>query len=119
MNRAALVILTLCALLLAACSEPLPQDKREYAGDWRGDRMRLVITPEGRCEYERQKAGGSSARISAPIQRFEGDNFVVGVGPFTTTFVVARAPHIANGRWKMVVDGVELMRFGAPGEVRT
>jgi hypothetical protein len=119
MNRAALAILALCAVLLAACGEPLPQDKREYAGDWRGERMRLVITPEGRCEYERQKPGGTSARISAPIQRFDGNNFVVGVGPFTTTFVVAKAPHIADGKWKMVVDGVELTRFGAPGEVRT
>ena len=119
MSRTALAILALCALLLAACGEPLPQQKSEYAGDWRGERMRLVITPDGRCEYERQKAGGSSARISAPIQRFEGDNFVVGVGPFTTTFVVAKVPHIADGKWKMVVDGVELTRVGAPGEVRT
>jgi hypothetical protein len=119
MNRAAPAILALCAVLLVACGPPLPQDKREYAGDWRGERMRLVITPEGRCEYERQKSGGGSSQISAPIQRFEGDNFVVGVGPFTTTFLVAKAPHIANGRWKMVVDGVELTRFGAPGEVRT
>ncbi len=119
MNRAALALLALCALLLVGCGQPLPQDKREYAGDWRGDRMRLLITPDGRCEYERQKPGGTSSKISAPIQRFEGDNFVVGVGFMNTTFVVTKAPHVANGKWKMVVDGVELTRFGAPGEVRT
>jgi hypothetical protein len=119
MNRTAVTILALCTLLLVACGQPLPQDKREYAGDWRADQMRLMITPEGRCEYERRKPGGASAQISAPIQRFEGDNFVVGLGPFNTTFVVSKAPHIADGKWKMVVDGVELTRVGAPGEVRT
>ena len=119
MNRTAVTILALCTLLLVACGQPLPQDKREYAGDWRADQMRLMITPEGRCEYERRKPGGALAQISAPIQRFEGDNFVVGLGPFNTTFVVSKAPHIADGKWKMVVDGVELTRVGAPGEVRT
>lgn len=118
MKRLAWVAWALCALLLAACSEPLPQDKRDYAGEWRGPQMRLLITPDGRCEYARRHQGGASTKISAPIQRFEGDNFVVGVGPFSTTFVVAKPPHVADGRWKMVVDGVELTRFGAPDEVR-
>jgi hypothetical protein len=119
MNRLALAALALCALLLAACGEPLPQDKHEYAGEWRGAQMRLLITPDGRCEYERLRQGGASTSISAPIQRFEGDNFVVGVGPMSTTFVVTRPPHVSEGRWKMVVDGVELTRLSAPGEVQT
>ena len=46
-----------------------------------------VITADGRCEYERRRQGGASTSISAPIQRFEGDNFVVGVGPFSTTTI--------------------------------
>ena len=110
--------LAMCALLLAACAQPLPQDKLEYAGEWRGEGTRLVISPSGLCDYER-KRGGSSVSINAPIKQFEGDNFVVGVGPMTTTFVVSKPPHLANGRWRMVVDGVELTRTGTFGEVST
>jgi hypothetical protein len=63
--------------------------------------MRLVITPAGYCEYSRRREGGSSTEINAPIQRFEGDNIVVGIGLFTTTFVVSKPPHLDGGQWKM------------------
>ena len=118
MRPLAAVLLASCLVLLAACAEPLPKDKLEYAGEWRGESTRLVISPEGHCDYERRR-GGSNVSINAPIQRFEGDNFVVGVGPLTTTFVVSKAPHLAEGRWRMVVDGVELTRVASFGEVRT
>ena len=118
MRRTALALTLLFAVLLAACSDPLPPDKRAYAGDWRGAQMRLLITLDGRCEYERKFDGGRSSKISAPIQRFEGDNFVVGLGPMGTTFKVSRPPQLVGGQWKMVVDGVELTRFGGD-EVRT
>ena len=114
---AAIAILALTALL-AACGEPIPSEKKDYAGDWRAREMRLLITQEGRCEYERRREGGGNTSISAPIQRFEGDNFVVGVGLFTTTFVVSQPPHLEKGQWKMTVDGVELTRFSVGDEVR-
>ena len=120
MKRIALFLCTLtaCALLLAACGGPLPKDKLEYAGEWRGTATRLVITPAGHCEYKRVKGSGS-VEINAPIKQFEGDNFVVGVGPFTTTFVVSKPPRLEDGKWKMTVDGLELTRVGAFGEVQT
>ena len=118
MRRLAIALLALCAVLLAACADPLPTERLEYAGEWRGATTYLLITPDGRCKYERRK-NGNSVSVEAPIQRFEGDNFVVGLGPFTTTFVVAKPPHVADGKWRMVVDGVELVRVGAFGEVRT
>jgi len=95
--------------LLAACADPLPPEKVNYAGDWRAQNMRLLITSDGRVQYERRQ-DQSKTSISAPIQRFEGDNFVVGVGPFNTTFVVAKPPHREGAVWKMTVDGVELVR---------
>jgi hypothetical protein len=113
MRRIAFVLLAAAAVLLAACSDPLPQERREYAGDWRGPQMRMLITADGRCEYSRRFEGGRSSQISAPIQRFEGDNIVVGLGFMNTTFVVSKPPHLVGGHWKMVVDGVELTRFGA------
>jgi hypothetical protein len=117
MRRLAMVLLATCALLLAACGEPLPQDKRDYAGEWRGAQVYLHISPGGRCVYERRRDSGNVS-IDAPIQRFEGDDFLVGLGPLTTRFVVSRPPRIVDGKWKMTVDGVELTRVSAPGEVQ-
>ena len=99
------------AALLIGCGQPLPADKAAYAGEWRGQDMSLRITSDGRVDYKRRTGGGNTS-ISAPIQRFEGDNFVVGVGPLHTTFVVAKPPHLDGGVWKMTVDGVELVRGG-------
>jgi hypothetical protein len=105
-------------LLLAACGTPVPRDKTAYVGEWRSPAMYLVITPDGSVHYKRLKGGGNVS-IDAPLQGFRGDDFVVGVGPIHTTFVVTRPPHEENGQWKMVVDGVELTRTStlqpAPG----
>ena len=103
-------------LLLAACSgTPLPADKAAYAGDWRAQNMRIVITPEGHVSYERRD-GATSKSINAPLKRFEGDNFVVGLGPMTTTFVVSKPPWRDEALWKMTVDGVELVKRGGADE---
>lgn len=113
--RAALVSLL---LLLAACGEPVPLARASYIGDWQAENMRLVITADGRVMYERRE-GGASKSIKAPIRSFDGDNFSVGIGPFSTTFVVTQPPHQSNGAWKMTVDGVELTRRGGgPEELR-
>lgn len=110
-NPVAVLIVSLAALL-AACSEPIPPEKLAYAGEWRGGNVHLVITLEGSVQYERRD-GAANVSVSAPIQRFEGDNFVVGVGPFNTTFVVTKPPHLVDGQYRMVVDGVELTRTRA------
>ena len=119
MRSLALAFLAAAVLLIAGCSEPIPQARLSYAGDWRANQMRLVITPAGYCEYSRRRDGGNSTTINAPIQRFEGDNFVVGIGLFSTTFIVSRPPHLDGGQWKMTVDGVELTRVSATDELRT
>ena len=119
MRKLAAAMLVAITALLAGCGEPIPFEKKDYAGDWRARDMRLLITPDGRCEYKRRRDGGGSTSISAPIQRFEGDNFVVGVGLFTTTFVVTQPPRLEKGQWKMTVDGVELLRFSPGDEIRT
>jgi hypothetical protein len=112
MRAAAALVMLVVAALLASCSEPIPPEKLGYAGEWRGENVLLVITLEGGVAYKRQD-GKSSVSINAPIQRFEGNNFVVGVGPLNTTFVVAQPPHLVDGQYKMTVDGVELTRVRA------
>jgi hypothetical protein len=118
MKRIAALFAAALVALLTGCGQPLPQDKLAYAGEWRGAGMWLLITPEGRCEYERRTGSGTRS-IQAPVQRFEGDNFVVGLGPMSTTFVVSSPPRLVEGQWKMTVDGVELTRVGAAGEIMT
>ena len=118
MRKIALAFVAACLFLLAACGEPLPKSKVGYAGEWQAPSVYLLITPDGRVEYRRQREGGNVS-IEAPIKEFEGDNFVVGVGPFTTTFVVSQPPKLGeDGKWKMTVDGVELTRTSAVGEVQ-
>ncbi|NSL56996.1 hypothetical protein [Uliginosibacterium aquaticum] len=102
-------LLLLIALLLAACSEPLPADKEIYAGDWEGPGMQLSISSDGRLYYQRVQ-GSSSRTLELPIQRFEGDNIVAGLGPAAATFVVSQRPHPEQGEWVMEVDGVRLVR---------
>ena len=87
----------------------MPPDKVAYVGTWRHTGMTLVITPGGRVQYERA-TGALEKSISAPIRRFEGDDLVVGLPGFSTTFLVERRPFNDGGEWKMMVDGVELVR---------
>ena len=47
----------LLLLLLAACSEPLPDDRLDYAGEWRGEAMYLLITRDGSVSYKRVQNG--------------------------------------------------------------
>ena len=104
--------LALAAFLLAfvaGCGEPVPVDKKEYVGEWQGKDMLLVITQDGNVRYSRRQ-GKSTTNISAPIQRYEGANFWVGIGVFSTKFVVSMPPYRSGNTWKMVVDGVELTR---------
>jgi hypothetical protein len=100
-------------LTLAACAKPVPQDRADYVGEWRGQAMALLITGDGSVAYKRLK-GGVTTKITGPIRGFEGDSFVVGIPLFSTTFEVSRPPHEEGGKWKMVVDGVELTRV-SPG----
>lgn len=100
----------LSVLALGGCdveANPLPEGKKDYAGTWAGQDMKLVIAPGGRVDYER-----GSTSVQAPIQKFEGDDFTVGAFGLSTTFDVEEAPHLADdGTWQMKVDGVDLVRI--------
>jgi len=112
MTRTSLLLLLLVLLLaLAGCGTPLPPERANYAGLWRTADTRLLITPQGRVEYVQSRGNGFQKSIKAPLKRFDGDSFVVGLGPISTTFVVSRGPQRGpDGRWTMTVDGVEFMR---------
>ena len=108
-KHALMVILLAATLTLSACATPVPHDKSAYVGDWRGQDMGLLIAQDGSVVYKRIK-GGVTSSINGPLRRFEGDNFVVGIPLVSTTFGVSKPPYQDAGRWKMVVDGVELTK---------
>lgn len=108
MRKSAIAAL-ISTFILCACGKPVPAEKSAYVGDWRAENMTLLITQDGRVAYKRMK-GTMSTSVEGPLQGFEGDNFLVGVAFFSTTFEVSKAPHQQGSRWKMVVDGVELTK---------
>ncbi|MCO7225984.1 membrane lipoprotein lipid attachment site-containing protein [Pleionea sp. CnH1-48] len=107
MKRSILVIFLV--LVISACSDPVPDDKKEYVGEWEGENIYLLILANGRIEYER-RANSGNVSIEAPIKEFVGDDFVVGIWFFDTTFKVSQPPNEEAGEWVMVVDGVRLVR---------
>lgn len=102
--------IVLAALLAVACgSKPLPPDRLEYVGTWKGPGIDLVITAEGHASYDK-RSGATVKHVDGPVQGFSGDDFVIGVMVMRTKFVVAKPPTERGGVWTMTVDGVELVR---------
>lgn len=101
--------------LLVGCAKPVPKEKQAYVGEWNGTAMALLITQDGSVAYRRLE-GGVTKSIDGPLKGFDGDNFVVGVGPIATTFIVSAPPRQEGGVWKMTVDGVVLTRKMAARE---
>ncbi len=88
---------------------PLPPDKAEYAGEWKGPDIYLLITRDSKVSYKRTRQR-SQTSLNLPIRHFQGDNFSVGYLFTFTTFFVSKPPYQDGDKWKMVVDGVELTR---------
>ena len=101
--------IALLGIALTRCGKPVPQEKSAYVGEWRAAAMTLLITQDGSVAYKRLK-GGARTSVEGPLQRFEGDHFVVGVWFVSTRFEVSKPPFQEADKWKMVVDGVELTK---------
>ena len=109
-RAARLPLLALACLALAACgAQPLPPQYAEYAGHWRGDGVLLVITPGGHADYERVRAG-SRTSMEGGVHGFDGSSFRIGPRPLGVRFEVQQPPRLEDGRWRMRVDGHDLVR---------
>lgn len=107
-NKLFLLFITL--LTLTACGKPVPVYKSAYVGEWQAPQMYLLITPEGRVVYKHYQDGGT-VTVKGSLRGFKGDDFTVGSGFSTTTFLVTTPPYLSeDATWRMVVDGVELVR---------
>lgn len=109
MNARSILPFSLLVLALSGCGKPVPAEKSAYVGEWQEKTMYLLITQDGSVRYKRLKGGGST-QVEGPLKGFNGDNFEVGIGPMSTVFVVSKPPYQDGKNWKMVVDGVELIR---------
>jgi hypothetical protein len=103
------LMIAFAAVLLAGCAAavPVPADKQDYIGDWRGKTSSLSIAPNGYVSYERQD-GNISESVSGPITKFESRGFTVNALIVTREFKVESAPVRGNGVWKMTVNGEAL-----------
>ncbi len=102
-------VITVILLVVMGCGQPLPDNKLDYAGEWQSAEMGILIEPDGTVTYKRLTDMGATS-VNGSIQGFQGDDFVVGLGPFTTTFTVSETPNYQHGEWHMVIDGVRLIR---------
>lgn len=93
---------------------PIPADKKDYIGDWRGQfpggSLRLSIGPDGTVNYERKEGSTSKSISNGTIKKFDGNDFEVEAFIVSTTFKVEKPPYRDGPVWKMTVDGVEVSR---------
>ncbi|KDN27960.1 hypothetical protein VFDL14_02995 [Vibrio fortis] len=109
-----LLVILLSLFALAGCSDPLPENKLSYVGEWQSVDMYLLILADGTISYKRIHKGGTTT-INAPIKEFVDDDFVVGFAFLATTFVVSQPPYLSDGQWVMEVDGVTLIKTDETG----
>lgn len=105
--RSALALLLL--LLVAACTQPVPVDKRDYIGHWHGEGVLLVIRADGHADYARVRDSRRTS-IEGPAHSFTTKGFKIGLGPLSASFRVQSPPKEMDGTWRMTVDGVVLTR---------
>ena len=101
--------LIVCLIALVACSGlTIPEEKKQYIGDWQSSNVRILITEDGYLHYIKQE--GMTTTIDAPLTGFDEDGFSSGIGCIKTKFIVNEKPTEENGRWTMTVDGHKLIR---------
>lgn len=107
----ALLLLTLqgCDVEELFKDEPLPEDKKSYAGNWQNSNTTLKISMNGEVNYKKEE-GRTSVSIEGPIKEFIKNDFVVGFWIISTTFEVQQPPFQEGERWAMVVDGSKLYK---------
>jgi hypothetical protein len=108
-KRIKATLLVLSIILISSCGVNVPDDKLNYTGYWEGAGISIFIAASGDVEYHNNINGNLS--ITAPIQEFIGDNFIVGILGIETTFVVNEPPHQRGGIWYITIDNHELHKI--------
>ena len=109
-------LLLLCIALLAGCAEPLPENRKEFAGLWKSVQTALLITESGRLDYSSNK-GALSTSISMPIKSISDTRIIAGFLFFESVFEIGGRPENQDGLLVLVVDGDTLFKTDAMGRI--
>ncbi len=96
-------------VVISGCGEPLSEDKIDYVGLWKGGNEFIEISKDGSVSYAKVRPNNSET-IDGPIKEFTDEGFVVGYLFLTKKFKVDKPPYREDGKWKMVLNGVEMTK---------
>lgn len=103
-----LLLLSISPLTLTGCGGiSVPDDKQDYIGQWNSESATLHVYPQ-RIEYETH--GTMSSSISAPITKFENEDFYAGIWKFAQKFDVTIPPYEENGNWYMEMNSRKFIK---------
>jgi hypothetical protein len=121
MRFPSLLLTAILTLLLGlACSglgelemETRPPPTPQFVGQWEGPGLRMHIESDGTVEVQHVDDGNSS-EFKAPAMSWDGGEIKIGIGPFTKVYTLNEAPHLVDDQWRMVVNGIVLVRTDGP-----
>jgi hypothetical protein len=89
----------------------LAGDKKDYVGHWTSKKgSALTIDTAGNLLWAKDEDGdGIKDTLQAPIAAFAGDDMQCQAF-LTFTVHVTAPPKLEGGKWRMVVDGIEMER---------
>ena len=95
----------------------IPAEAKDYVGDWTAPGHILSIAASGKVHYEvhevRNEGGSDVAHtdtLDLPVQKFEGDGFLIGAMNWSMAFHVTEPPRLQDKSWRMTSDGVRYSR---------
>jgi hypothetical protein len=124
MRRALALVLVVLTPPLLACSglldpaaleealRPEPPPSPAWVGTWEGPGMTVRIDESGLVDLRRGASGTGgdlASSVAGPAKAWT-PSLEVGVGVFTTGWRVDETPHEVNGEWRMVIEGVVVVR---------
>ena len=107
------LFISLLILLIFSCGiKKIPPDKQSYIGKWQGKDTILIITENGRASFEKNTDNFNKS-ISGPIQKFEENNFEIGMLFIKMKIDVDKPPYKEDNIWKMNANGIELIKVNS------
>jgi hypothetical protein len=107
---AAIVILTLCTLLLLGCYTALTPEQKQYAGEWKytqNDKSitaTLIINESGSGNYLEKQENLSTKMSNVPII-IDQNTITIGISILTKKMSITTPPHQEGNQTIMILDG--------------